>query len=207
MSHEGYNLEYCRNCNKAALDSNPLQEKLKIALDSLNLEDKLADKFNSLLYHYRPKICLSGCPNGCSQPKIKDFGISAYNTPAITSENCVECEACIWACQENAITLISGTVKGVTIDSDLCLSCGECIGACPTGYIVSGERGWELMLGGRVGRHPRFADSIGHVTNDDQVVEWVTKILVDYLQNSDDEERLTHYLERAYLSAQSNWQV
>jgi len=204
MSHAGYNLEYCRNCSRAALDSTPLQEKLIVALDLLKLEDQLVNKFNSLLYHYRPKICISGCPNGCSQPKIKDFGISAYVTPKITEENCVTCEACIWACQEDAITINRGDINGVTVDPDLCLSCGDCISACPTGYLASGERGWQLLLGGRVGRHPRFAEVVGQAGSDEQVVEWITTILTDYLANSGDEERLTHYLEKNYLSTSTN---
>ena len=37
------------------------------------------------------------------------------------------------------------------IDPDTCIDCGACIRECPTGTLVEKEKGYRVLLGGRVG--------------------------------------------------------
>lgn len=195
MQDCGFQLEHCRpNCPKAAQNWQSLYEKLTTALAPLNLKAVFGRKFDPLLYHHVPKLCLAGCPNGCSQPRIKDFGMIGYIRPLVTQNACSSCQACVWACLEKAITLNTGP----SIDPELCLECGDCIRVCPTGALSRGETGWKLYLGGRVGRHPRFAELANSFATDRQVVTGVMEILRNYELTSLPQERLSHFLERSF---------
>lgn len=194
MQQSGFQIEHCRpNCSKSARDWHNLYKLLSIKLSSLNLPETLEKKFHTILYHHLPKVCLAGCPNGCSQPNIKDFGISGYVNPKITTAPCIGCNACVRSCLERAITLQS---DGIVIDENRCLSCGDCLRVCPSGTLMAGEYGWTLRFGGRVGRHPRFAESAGQVQTDEDVVIWVSQAILQYIQDGYPEERLSHFLER-----------
>ena len=194
MQQKGFQLEHCRsNCPKLARNWNSLYQVLNNKLNELNLFESLEDKFRPVLHHHLPKVSLAGCPNGCSHPNIKDFGISGYMTPKITNTPCSGCKTCIASCLEKAISWQS---NGITIDHTLCLSCGNCQTVCPTGTLTSGESGWTLRLGGRIGRHPQFAKLAGQVTTDQEVVDWVTETMLRYIKEGGPQERLTHFLER-----------
>ncbi|MFZ3102207.1 MAG: 4Fe-4S dicluster domain-containing protein [Desulfitobacteriaceae bacterium] len=199
--NSGYIVEHCRpNCPRNAKPWELLQKDLDSALSSLNLSETLTKKFKPLLYHQIAKISLAGCPNGCSQPLIKDFGVIGYVMPKITDLVCQGCGACVKACQEKALSLPKGEIS---INSTLCLACGDCVRVCPSGTLSPGERGWNLYLGGRVGRHPHFAEWVGKATGEAEVIEWVTKILNDYLKYCYPQERLTNFLERVVLMQNS----
>jgi len=193
MKHSGFQLAHCRqNCPKSARSWNTLLEALATDLAKLNIHETLQKKFGSVLHHHLPKICLAGCPNGCSQPDIKDFSISGYVTPQITEAPCLKCNACVRSCLEEAITLQQ---NGIVIDNALCLSCGNCQSVCPSGTLTKGESGWNLRMGGRVGRHPRFATFAGQVSTDEEVIAWVIETIHNYINNGQPQERLTHFLE------------
>lgn len=194
MLQEGFQIEHCRpNCPKSARNWNNLYNVLNHKLNELNLFEKLERKFKPVLHHHLPKVSLAGCPNGCSHPDIKDFGVTGYSTPSITEVPCSGCKSCMNSCLEKAITVDS---SGVFIDNTLCLSCGNCQKVCPTGTISAGESGWTLRFGGRVGRHPQFAKYAGQVTTDEEVVSWIIGTMLNYLEEGGPQERLTHFLER-----------
>ncbi len=188
-----YILDHCRmNCAKASHEWGDLYEVLDAELAKMNLEGILKEKFQKILYHHRPKIALSGCPNGCSQPRIKDIGVIAYTEPVVNESLCIHCQVCVKTCMEQAIVLENGP----KIDEEHCMACGACIKTCPTGALTQGEKGWKLYTGGRVGRHPRFAEFMGREDSEERISEWVKGILLDYSEHCESGERLTDFLER-----------
>lgn len=198
MKDTGFQIEHCRaNCPKAARNWLNLNEELTKNLTELNLFQAIKDKFSPVLNHHIPKICLAGCPNGCSHPNIKDFGISGYVTPQITDAACIGCNKCVRSCVEKAITW---NQNGIVIDAARCLSCGNCQHVCPSGTLTDGETGWILRIGGRVGRHPQFGKSAGQVQTDEEVLTWITDTIRRYIKNGQPQERLTHFLEREQVS-------
>ncbi|AET68728.1 dissimilatory sulfite reductase (desulfoviridin), alpha/beta subunit [Desulfosporosinus orientis DSM 765] len=200
MKNLGFKLEHCRpNCPKSVRKWDELYETLNHKLIDLNLYTVQEEKFSPVLHHHLPKIAIAGCPNGCSQPDIKDFSISGYESPRISDNPCLQCGACVKGCLENAITLVP---EGVIIHKDRCLACGNCQKVCLSGTIAPGESGWNLRIGGRVGRHPRFATFAGQALTDAEVIAWVTDSLEDYIKQGLPHERLTHFLENRANSIQ-----
>ena len=104
--------------------------------------------------HEKMKLSLSGCPNGCSRPHIYDMGIIGAVRPLVNSSLCTGCRVCADVCREEAISIVDD--KAV-ISPDKCLLCGECIPVCPDEAITSHEQGYRIVVGGRLGRHPRLA--------------------------------------------------
>jgi len=194
--HTGFKIEHCRsNCPKSARNWENLYEALTTDLTSLNIYQTIEDRFSPVLPHHIPKICLAGCPNGCSLPNTKDFGISGYVTPKITNDRCIGCYECVRSCLEKAITS-NPNGSGIVIDQPRCVSCGDCLRVCPSGTLAAGESGWTLRLGGRAGRHPKFGKFVGQVQSDEEVLTWVTKTLFFYMEHGQPQERLTNFLER-----------
>lgn len=190
-----YFLEHCRqNCSLAAMDWSEFNQELEKELQDLNLNATLKERFRVYHYHHVPKIALAGCPNRCSQPQIKDIGVTGFITPQLSQNFCSGCQTCISVCSEKAITWRD---EQINIDLHLCVSCGMCIRSCPTEKIIPKESGWLLSLGGRLGRHPQFAKTAGKVSNGEEAKNWILGILQDYCEHGLNEERLTHYLERS----------
>lgn len=194
VENPGYKLEHCRkNCLKSSQDWQELYTQLEKLLIGLNLPAHFAKHFHRGNYHNIPKIALAGCPNGCSQPQIKDIGISGYLTPKITDDYCSGCLQCINSCHENALTWDNGKV---VISSEHCMNCGDCVRACTTGRIAPGESGWVLHYGGHLGRHPQLAKIAGIEKDSSEVIRKIQNTLEDYLRNALPGERLNTYLNR-----------
>jgi len=107
-----------------------------------------------VLYHHKFKAAVSGCSNNCSQPQIKDIGITGYIRPKINKGSCIGCRQCVKACPEHLVAVDSDP----SINYKECLDCGRCLRACPTDSIVEGEKGYRVIIGGRLGRRPHLAE-------------------------------------------------
>lgn len=190
----GYKLEHCRkHCVKSSQDWSELYDQLEQVLKELNIPVHLAKHSQKAQYHHILKIALAGCPNGCSQPQIRDIGISGYLTPKLTNSFCSGCQACINSCLENALTWKH---EGVVLNSNLCMNCGDCVRTCTTGRIEPGEFGWVLHLGGRLGRHPQLARIASIEKNNVDIIHRIQSILEEYLENALPTERLNQFLDR-----------
>lgn len=128
--------------------------------------------------HHLFKVAVSNCANGCSMPQIVDFGIIQAGPVTITENPCSQCGACVRKCLEKAIVL--DPVKGPEIVSDRqavashyaplahqststaegCLHCGQCALVCKFGTIVRKPTAFRVMVGGKLGRHPRLATEL-----------------------------------------------
>lgn len=104
--------------------------------------------------HKRLRIAVAACPNACTMPQIRDFGLIGAMTPRQIRTSCIGCGSCEQFCQEDAISVQEGKAL---FDSNRCVGCGECGPACPEEAIEMAGPLFRIMLGGKMGRHPRFA--------------------------------------------------
>lgn len=189
MSSEikGYQLDNCfgvNGCPNRTVQADGLMKKLGALLETADLLTFLNDTVKgSLKFHHEFRVTVAECPNACSQPQIKDIGIIGASVPCITEEDCSQCGACVDACRDAAV-LLTDDMEEPEIDFSACMKCGKCINACPTGTINKAEEGYRVLLGGKLGRHPRLGVEMDGLFNEDQVVEIVRKCIDWYRANS-----------------------
>ena len=194
---KGYQLETCfgpGGCPNRAAVSDRLLEQIESLLKEEDLLGFLKEQVKGeLKFHHEFRVTLADCPNACSQPQIKDIGIIGACTPEITAEACTQCEACVDACKEDAITLNTAE-ECPQIDYARCLDCGKCMQVCPTGTIAEGAKGFRVQLGGKLGRHPHLAKELPGIYSEQQVLEIVKDCLSFYKQTSKQGERFGQIL-------------
>ncbi len=199
----GFQVEICFGPSGCPNRAQPGETLLK-AIEGLLKEADLRTFLEScvkgpLKYHHQFRVALAECPNACSQPQIKDIGIIGACRPQVTREGCTLCRACVSACREDAVRL-DETEEKPAVDFTRCLSCGKCIAVCPTGTLVSGETGFRVLLGGKLGRHPRLAFELPGIYTDAQVLGIVSDCIALYKEKSRHGERFGEVLSEEDLN-------
>ena len=194
---KGYQIDTCFGPNGCPNRANPADRLLEEIERLLDKEQLLAFLQRSvkgeLKFHHEFRVTLADCPNACSQPQIKDIGIIGAAVPDVTDQECSQCEACIDACKETAITLKTDGA-GPKIDYDRCLVCGQCMAVCPTGTLSVGCRGYRVQLGGKLGRHPQLARELPGIYTQEQVLDIVRECLKIYKRKSTGGRRFAQIL-------------
>jgi dissimilatory sulfite reductase (desulfoviridin) alpha/beta subunit len=197
----GYQIETCfgtGGCPKRVLDSKGLTQALEEKLSDKQLKAFLKRRVQGpLRMHHEFRISVSDCPNACSRPQIVDVGLIGACTPEVSEESCSLCQACVDVCRENAISLedTSPVVKRCN-----CLSCGQCVEVCPTGTLKAGTRGYRIMVGGKLGRHPQLATEMPGIYKAHNALEIVDKCLDHYQRHCLKGERFGEILERTAMN-------
>jgi dissimilatory sulfite reductase (desulfoviridin) alpha/beta subunit len=201
----GYQVETCfgpSGCPNRAVISEDLPETLETLLYRRDLRSFLKERVKGQLkMHHEIRVSVSDCPNACSRPQIVDIGLIGACSPEITEEPCSECGACLEACKEDAISVQNGQPS---IDESKCLFCGQCAKVCPTGTLKEGKKGYRVLVGGKLGRHPRLAEELPGIFPQDEALNIVEKCLDLYQERSSHGERLGEILER---SEKDPWKV
>ncbi len=194
---KGFRVDTCfgpGGCPNRAIANDGLADEIEDILKNRNLREFLKSKVTgSLKLHHEFHVSISDCPNSCSRPQIVDFGLIGASKPGISDEPCSECGKCVAICKESAIRMVEGMPD---IVEDLCLFCGSCIKACPTGTIEQEQNGYRVLVGGKLGRHPRLAIEIPGIFGPHQAVAALDKCLDFYQANCQEGERLGAILDR-----------
>lgn len=194
---KGYQVETCfgpSGCPNRAVAWDDLAPKIEGVLEERPLREFLEERVpGALKMHHEFRVSCSDCPNACSRPQIADVGLIGASRPRVTGEECTECEACVEACREGAVILLEGRP---VINFERCLDCGQCIRACPTGTLEEGEKGYRLLVGGRLGRHPSLAQELPGLHDKEQVLHLLRRCLDHYREHSLEGERFGTILER-----------
>lgn len=192
---KGYDVSTCfsqGNCPNSVVDSGPLIKDIQALMKEAKILSFLKSEVHGdLKFHHEFRVCLSDCPNGCSQPQIADIGIIGAGVPGITTKPCSSCEACVFVCPEQAVILKD---TGPEVDNT-CLYCAKCVAACPSGTIEVVKAGYRVLLGGRLGRHPRLGMEVPGILSPDEVLDFVRRCLTFYKTHSKDGKRFSHVLE------------
>lgn len=186
-------------CPRQVVNPGPLMERLAKQIEASGYPEFLEERVEGpILTHHKFRVALSGCPNACSQPQIQDFGVIGRVIPDITDEPCTECMECVAACNEDSIQVLHAEP---IIDFDKCVGCGDCAKACPTGTLVAERRGYSIVIGGKLGRHPQFAQEVVHLASEDEVEAAFQACLDLYMRNARGAERFTFAFNRLGLDA------
>lgn len=190
-------LEMCRgarSCPNACLDPRPLLEGLEPLAAAAAPESPLPPADGH--HRHRFTISLSLCPNACSRPQIADIGIIGAAAPTVTTLPCAGCRECAAACPEGACRV---TEDPRPVIGAACINCRQCVRACPLGTLTSGVRGYRLLLGGRLGRHPNLARELAGIHSAAETLDMIERVLSWYTPRAG-EGRLGDLMTRAGLS-------
>ncbi|MGD9972209.1 MAG: 4Fe-4S binding protein [Desulfatirhabdiaceae bacterium] len=194
---KGYQIETCfgsGGCPNRIVDSGKLVEKIQVLMANQNLLAFLRQRVpDGLKFHHEFRIAIADCPNACSQPQIRDIGIIGACQPIITEQPCSKCHACTDICKENAIGLNSENRLPIITKS--CIQCGQCTMVCPTGTLLKGATGYRILLGGKLGRHPRLAEELPGFYDEDTVLQVIRDCLVLYKRHNQKGERFADVLQ------------
>ena len=180
-------------CPLALRDVRTMTEQVVATIAGSGLAETLAARITGpILSHHRFKVAVAGCPNSCSEPQIKDFALVAGSWPSLGDGDCTGCGECASVCREGAVSVVD---LRPTFDEARCVGCGACAEVCPREAIVA-SRGWTVMVGGRLGRHPRLATTVAVGVSDEEALASLERYL-DLLQREGRPgERLGQLLER-----------
>jgi len=194
---KGHRVETCfghSGCPNRAVSSEELSRSLEDRLSKRDLKAFLKTRVKGpLKLHHEFRVTLSDCPNACSRPQIADAGIMGACLPGLSGEPCTECSACVDSCQERAISLQNGSP---VIDFSMCLACGQCIGVCPAGTLKRKKEGYRMLVGGKLGRHPRLAEELPGIHDAGKVIHILERCLDIYKEHCVKGERFGEILER-----------
>ena len=157
----GENSKLVRDALKDMLHS------VKSIMEEENLTEIMAD-LSTRAFHGASRFTLgmTGCPNCCVSPYMRDFGIIMQHRVDITDQECTQCGECLKMCIDDAIHL---TDQGPVIDREACAQCELCARDCPTGKLIVNERGFRVIAGGTGGRHPSLAVIVEDFTSRERV--------------------------------------
>jgi dissimilatory sulfite reductase (desulfoviridin) alpha/beta subunit len=82
--------------------------------------------------------------------------------------------------------------KKPVIDRNRCQRCGKCVHVCPSRTLEPAQSGFRILLGGRLGRHPRLALEMPGLYSRKQVLAIVETCLTYYKTHSRNGERFSH---------------
>ena len=195
---KGYQVDACFSeggCPNAIV-SGGIQKKIEEMLQKEDLLGFLKNRADGeVRFHHEFKITVSDCPNACSQPQIKDIGIIAAKAPRLTGNECVRCMECVRTCKENAILFNEPDVFPA-LDVARCVSCGQCITACPTETLHAKKQGYRILLGGKLGRHPRLASELTGIFTEEETLAIVNRCITYYKAESGRGERFADLMAR-----------
>ncbi|MBW1900033.1 MAG: 4Fe-4S binding protein [Deltaproteobacteria bacterium] len=197
---KGFQVETCfgpGGCPNRAVNSNGLPERVENRLSKRNMKSFLRERVNgSLKMHHEFRISVSDCPNACSRPQIFDVGLIGACRPEVTDDPCTQCGACVEACKENAISIKDDVP---VVDDTKCLYCGQCIPVCPTGSLKAAQKGYRILIGGKLGRHPRLATELPGIYQPGEALAVIDRCLDHYQHHCLKGERFGEILERTPL--------
>lgn len=169
-----YHLQPCRglrgSCPFALVTDPSLTRQVDLAVRASAWWARLEQhNGKSTAHHRRLRVALAACPNACTMPQIRDLGIIATVTPRAIRPRCNGCGGCERTCREEAILVQEGRA---VLHADRCVGCGQCIERCPYSMIDPGPVRLRILVGGRMGRHPKWAQELAEVD-----VESVAKVV------------------------------
>jgi len=159
---DGYELQPCRGlegtCPFALVKDSSLANQIDGAVRSSAWWQRFnPDSGKARPHAARFRVALAACPNACTMPQIRDIGIIATVTPRAIRPECNGCGCCERTCREGAILVQDGRA---VLHEDRCVGCGQCILSCPQQVIDPGPVRLRILVGGRMGRHPRWAQDL-----------------------------------------------
>lgn len=171
----GYEIRTCNpSCRHSLINPSNLEGVIEEIITDSGLSEVARKNPMGNLSHNRFKVSFSFCPNACTEPQIKDFGVIVRAFPEYCG-GCTLCGVCEEVCQENAVHVDDQP----RFDMSRCVGCGDCQKNCPV-EAISVNSVYDIMIGGKLGRRPRFARHIARRESMEEVLN-ILKFILEFL--------------------------
>lgn len=156
-------IKTCQTSCPRAVFTAELSARLEAAVAASGWPDFLLKRYASPRRHHHFRIAAASCANGCVRPHIADFGLISTARLSVHPEKCTACGQCLSVCAEDALKLD----QEICLDTARCLGCAACVRVCSASALEMSGQGYRVLLGGKLGRHPRLAHELGFFSEKD----------------------------------------
>ena len=189
--------KFCRGtagrCPHSLVKGQPILETIEgMVKEAIHVGMASDHKGHRASHHPGLRLALAACPNACTEPQTKDVGIIAIMIPTGVGQSCNGCGWCEKVCREGAIRVTNGKAE---IMPERCVGCGQCISECPDEAISSHAVRFKILVGGRMGRRPRWAEQLC-VADGPDVVKAIQGFLDRVSRHAGPGERIANVAER-----------
>ncbi len=199
---ELFKIEQCagnKGCPNTLIDTSKLIEEIYRIAKEERITDVITSKIKGpVRQHHCFRVGVANCPNACSQVQILDFGIIGKVKIKIDQELCIDCGKCVGKCFERALLIENDKLN---FNEKNCIGCGMCVKSCEKQAIKILDRGYKVLAGGKLGRHPMLAIEITNFATSDEVLSLFTMILRLYKKLSVAGERLGAIFQRLKINS------
>ena len=143
------------------------------------------------------KVGVTACPNACIKPIENDFGIMGVVTKVFLKEKCNYCGLCQEVCPVGAIKVEENEVH---YDRSKCIHCGDCIFVCPAEAWAKEKTGYEVFVGGKMGKFPHLGHSaFDFLEGEEKLIRLIEATLNFYKEEGKKGERFGETIDRVGL--------
>jgi len=196
-----FNVEMCHaqffRCRSQIIDVREVKRQVDKKLRELKVTEMVADMLpddERIMAHHHFTVSISGCPNACTAPEVRPFGVQGISKPMVVAGvECSQCWACVDRCRRGAIVVRDG---GPKINVHLCDMCENCVKVCPTGKLVSERKGFRIMVGGKFGRFHQVGYELYKMADLDTLMKAIEASIETIKEEAVGEESLTSIINR-----------
>ncbi len=162
-------------------------------IDTYELAKELDAHYFGRDLPHKFKFGVTGCQNNCLKAEENDLGIKGGMIVSYDENTCIQCNVCVKACREGALSMKEGKIE---IDREKCNHCGRCVKSCPVD-AWKGESGYILSFGGLFGNKIYTGESFLPIIKDKETLFRVTDAAIAYFkQHANPGERFRLMLQR-----------
>lgn len=167
-------------------------------IDTKALARELDEKYFRKDTPHKFKMAVTGCPHNCAKATENDIGVMGAIFPQWHAAACIDCNLCVNICPTKAIEKRAGAAgKGeYVLIEDNCINCSICTSTCPVSAWVAEKKGYNLTIGGTMGKIPRLGTTLKKLLSKQELDVLVERSLRYYQDNGRKKERFGHMIDR-----------
>lgn len=169
-------------------------------IDTKEIARELDSRYFGVETPHKFKMAVTGCPHNCAKATENDIGVMGAILPRWDAGKCIDCRLCVNTCPTKAILRDKGSdgdAARYILDEDKCINCSICTSSCPVNSWTPAATGYNLFIGGTMGKIPRLATLLKRlIPNQEELYRLIESSLRHYQKHGRKRERFGHMIDR-----------